>query len=258
MSRQVTFDLQDSLDKVSKNLENLPLAIEAEFNQAVKDIAYAAYASIMAKAQAELNSTRQDYLKGLDITDLGDNSYLISLDGIWANKIEDGFASYDLTEVLLRSNKIVDVGRRTGYPWVQEAKDGHKYAYVPMQRNPHSKAPKNADMAAAIREMTAMNAKGRKQKLTATFKDALGNPLEGKVAMGKSTDPRLDNLVKYQKAYTNDKGKQTTQSIYINYRCVSENGKSWIHPGYKGLLAFQAAEQEIEQQLNNIVRVLLG
>jgi hypothetical protein len=76
--------------------------------------------------------------------------------------------------------------------------------------------------------------------------------------MARSENPLLDNLTKYQKTYTNEKtGEKTTQSTYLNYRTISENGKPWSHPGWSGLKAFEEAEKEIVKQLDQIIKTLL-
>jgi len=261
MSKYV-FKVKDSIEKLGKSLESIPVALEEEINQAVADVAHATYAQIVAKAQSKLNKTRLDYLKALSFNKIGENAYLISLDGDWANKVEDGWGAYNLSEVLLRSKKIVQVGTRSGLPWVQKSEDdGHKFAHVPYERQPFAKeaaGTKMGDMAEDIKKMTAVNARGRRQKLTSIFKDASGMPLEGKVAIGRSENPLLDQLVKYQKNYVNkDTGKITTQSIYINYRTVSELGEVWTHPGFGGLRAFPEAEQAVEAHIDNILKTLL-
>lgn len=257
MSKQITFSIADSLTKLGKSLESVESSLEEETNRAIKDLAFAAYSKIIAKAQAELNSTRQDYIKNVQFQELSDNTFLISLEGDWAAALEDGFPSYNLTEKLLKSKKTVEIGSRSGNPWVQESKKGNKFAHVPIQRNPFTKAPKGANMVEAIQQMTAMNAQGRKQKITKIFTDSQGMPLEGKVAIGKSENPLYNQLVKYQKIYKNDAGKETVQSIYINFRTISEAGKPWIHPGYTGIHAFDDAEKYIIQQIDNIISNLL-
>lgn len=256
---RLKLSVEESMKKLEKSLEGVAPAMEENVNSAIQDLAHAAYANIVATAQSKLHSTRQDYLKGLEFMELSDNSYLISLEGDWAGMLEDGFPAYNLTDVLLRSKKTVEVGSRSGQPWVKKSKeDGHKYAHVPMQRSPSTaQAGRMGDMAASIKQMTATNAAGRKQKLTSIFKDGEGNPLEGKVAIGRSKNPLVDGLVKYQKNYVNESGKTTTQGIYINYRTVSENSDPWQHPGFAGLKAFEEAERMVVQQIDRIIKTLL-
>lgn len=245
---------------LGKSLENLAYEVEEEMNQAIKDTANAAYASIVAKAQQELHSTRQDYIKGLTFEELGNNTYLITLEGDFANALEKGYSGFDVREGMLKSEKVVGVGSRTGQKWVQTGKDGHKFAHVPFEHRPHSKAPQAADLNQAIKKLTAKNKMGEDQKFTKIFKDASGRPMEGRVASVKKVDgfPQLDGIAKYQKIYKNETtGKETVQSIYMTFRTVSENGDSWRHPGYQGLHAFDEAEKWVEEQIDNIIKALV-
>lgn len=258
MSKQVEFDVSQMLKDLDRDLKSLSPRLEEEINGAIKDAVYATYAYIQSEAQSKLHSTRQDYLKGLNIEDLGDNSYVISLDSDWANKIEDGWPSFDQTPGMLASKKTVEVGRRSGQPWVHKSeKDGHKFAYVPFQRSPFSKEAKSSDLASAIKKMVAVNSEGRVQKITKIFNNPDGTAIEGKAVTAKSDNPLLDSLVKYQHVYKDEKtGKETVQSVYINYRCVSEHGKPWINGGYEGLSAFSRAEAELVKNINQIIQTL--
>jgi len=266
VTKQVTFSIGESMKKLERELNSLAPSIEAEVNQAIKDLAHAAYASIVSKAQKELSSTRQDYLKGLELTDLGDNQFLISLDGDWPNHLEDGFPSFNQTPGMLASNKTVQVGSRTGQPWVQNTKpkgknkESHKFARVPFEHHPHSKSAKTSNMADAIKGLTATNLQGLDQKITKIFRNPDGSVQEGKVAVIKpqgTAEKNLQGLVKYQKVYTNKDGKQTVSSVYMTYRTVSEKGRPWIHPGFGGLKAFEEAEKNIAEQIDKIVSTLI-
>lgn len=259
MSSKFNLSAEESLKKLGKSLEDIAPAVEEEINGAIADIAFATHAFIISKAQAELNSTRQDYLKGIEFIELGDNSYLIGLNGSWANQLEDGYGPYNMQERLLASKKIVDVGTRAGQPWVQIGKEGQKYAHVPFEKKPFSKAGGASELAQSIQQMTATNMKGRKQKITSIFKDLEGNPLQGKVATARSGNPMLDQLVKYQKSTKNaETGKVSTSSVYMNYRTISELGETWMHPGWSGLHALDEAEKYAEEQIDKIVNIILG
>lgn len=257
-------------DELGLSLENLATNLESEFYQSIEDLANATYANVVAKAQENLNSTRRDFLEGLQFDKVGPNSYVISLNGEWPNALEDGFAGFSQREGMLASQKIVGVGRRAGLPWVQTAKDGHKYAYVPFEQKPFSKEPKGSDLASAIRSIQTTNRRGRRQKITSIFKDESGAPIEGLASIAKGSDldvikdaeikRKLDGLVKYQKNYVNDEGKTTTQSVYIKYAIVSENQDSskWQHKGYGGLHSFREAEMWADQQIEEILRHFLS
>lgn len=253
MTKQVDFSVAESLKKLKKSLGDIAPSLEAQVNSAVKDLAYNAYAYVMAMAQHNLKSTREKYLDGLQFEDLGDSNFLISLDGKMANAIEDGWAPFDMTAKMLASNSTVSEGSRAGQPWVKTAKDGHKYAHVPIQKSVAG-ASQASNLADSIRGITAQNANNRKQKITSIFKDQAGNPLEGKVAVGRSDNPYLDGLTKYQKVTETEGGKKKVQSVYVAYRTTSENGKPWMHPGWKGLKSFEAAEAEIVKQIDQIIK----
>lgn len=248
--------LKLTAEKLGKSLENLSSRLEAELNQAVKDLSNAAYASMVSQVQnmGMDPKNRQDYLRGLQFTQIGNNEYMIYLEGDWANKLEDGFSSYSIKEQLLRSQKRVQVGQRAGEKWVRESKDGKKYAAVPFEHKPY--AAKAGDLASEIKKMNAMNRQGQKQRITKTFKDDFGNPIAGKVAtaiMEEGSPENLAGLTKYQ--YVSDKGK--VSSIYMTFRIVHEDSAGWNHPGFPGYKFFEEAEKEIGKELENIVKTLL-
>ena len=239
-------------DQLGKSLDNLGEALTNELNSAVEDLANATHAKILADVQARINNDnwRQDYLKAVELNDLGTNSYLITLTGDWPEKIEEGFPSYDQRDVLLTSTKKVEIGSRAGEDWVQRGEDQARYAHVPIQRHPFSQTN---DLSREIKKMTATNRDGVEQRVTQIFKDASGKAIQGKVARAKSSNPLLDQLTKYQ--HTSPGGD--TSSIYINYRTISDNGTGWQHPGHPGYKFFESAEKWAEAELENIINVLL-
>lgn len=255
MAKKGEIDIEIKAQELGLSLENLATSVEAEFKAAIGDIANGAYAKIIAEAQEKLSSTRQDYLKGLDFVRIGNNTYLITLDGKFSSALERGWGPYDQRETLLKSNKVVSVGSRAGLPWVKTAKKGHRYAHVPLRRTPFTKEPKYVDMAQMLRQVETRNAMGRKQKLTSLFKDPSGKALIGKVA--NVTD--LGGITKYQQLYKNERtGKEKVESIYISYRTISEIGQGWQNRGFSGLQAFEHAEQWINSELEKILQYFLG
>ena len=244
--------------ELGKSLENLSDDLVSELEAAIGNMANMAFASIQAFAQTDLHSTRQDYLKGLHFDKLGKNSYLIWLEGDWPNALEEGFSGYDLKDWMLRSEKVVGIGPRTGEKWVQQGKKGN-FAHVPFQKQPFSKVAVSQDMNEAIRKLTAINRQGLEQKFTKMFKDASGNPLEGRVASVSKVEgfPELAGITKYQYKSTNESGKDTFQSHYMVFRTISEGSGGWQHPGYKGLKAFEDAEKWIDTELDNIINSIV-
>lgn len=243
-------------EALGKSMEKLAPIIEEEINQAVKNLAHAAYAAMTAKVQSMgiTDKSRKDYLAGLNFKNLGDDSYLIYLDGEWANKLEKGFGAYSIRDELLKSKKIVGVGSRAGEPWVRTAKDGHKYAAVPFEHKPH--ANPSGDLAKDIKSLMAKGVNGQVQSLDQVFKNADGKPINGKVASvnaADTTNPNLANLTKYQHVHASGR----VSSIYMTYRMVSEAGKDWIHPGHQGYQLFKQAQEFVEKEMDNIIKTLL-
>jgi hypothetical protein len=264
MSNKKDFVLELRAQELGLDINNLAQGLEREFQEAVAQTATAAYAKIVASAQLKLGSLSQEYLKGLDFQKIGKNQYLIILEGKFSNSLEQGIPSHDMKKTMLASKALVSEGSRAGQPWVQNAKDGHKYAYVPFPKNPFSKAsPEIARVGNIIKGFTAQNrATGMSQKITSVFKDGQGNPLEGNVASVSGHGLKdLENLVKYQKVQRNEKsGKKTVQSVYMTFRTISENSPAgkWMHPGRDGLRAFAEAEAIVAKELDNILRYFLG
>ncbi len=252
-------------EALGKTLENLAPKIEAEVNEAVKNLAHAAYIEMTALIQRKqiTDTNRQDYLKGLRFTELGDNGYLIHLEGEWANKLENGYGPYSLREILLKSKKIVQVGPRTGQPWVQTNAEGKKYGHVPFDHHPH-RGTQSGDLATDIKKLSANNAFGKPQSLTEIFKGVNGNPLDSgsgintrPVAVVKSlpdgASKNLMNMAKFQKVHESG----AVSSTYMTWRTISESGRDWTHPGSKGYEIFKQAEKWVEAEMDNIIKTLL-
>lgn len=245
---------------LGKSLENLANEVQDELNKAIEETANAAYSSILIDAQSKLNSSRHDYIRGLTINKIGENSHIITLEGAFPNALEEGYSGFDMRSKMLASEHVVGVGSRAGQPWVQQGAQGQKFAHVPFERRPYSKEAKSADLNQAIRKLTARNLSGRDQRFTSIFKTAAGDPLSGRVASVKKVKgfPELEGITKYQKVYKNEStGKQTVQSVYMTFRTISEHGPSWRHPGFEGIHAFDEAEKWVEQQIDNIINALI-
>jgi hypothetical protein len=243
-------------EALGKTIKNLSLAVETEINDAVRNLAVQAHNAMVARLQGMSANTKnqQDYLKNLKLDDLGDNSYLIHLDGDWANKLESGFGPYSIRDQLLKSQKVVQVGPRAGQPWVREAKDGHKWAVVPFEHKPH--ANPTGDLGSTLKGLMAKGTNGVVQPLSKTFKDIDGNAISGKVATLGAADTdkaNLKGLVKYQHVSLSGK----VSSLYVTYRAVSENGKDWQHPGFSGYKLFEEAQKYVESEIDNIINTLL-
>ncbi len=264
MASKGEFSIQLKAEALGLDLEDIADNLIGEFNNNIRDLAHGTYAMIVSQAQEKAGRRNLDYLKGLSFDVIGENEYLISLEGEYPNKIEDGIPSMDMREYMLKSDKTVSVGSRAGEPWVQLSKKGHKYAHVPMEKRPNAKNPGASDMAGLIQKMKAVNQSGKLQKITQIFKDKSGNPLSGKVAVMNnfkgldSNSKNLEGLVKYQQILKGKDGKDRVASTYMVYRTISENGKAWMAPAFEGVKAFAAAEVWLDEQLALILENFLG
>lgn len=244
-------------DALGKDIENLAPHIEAELKQAVANLANAAYASMVSQVQGMSMDpkNRQDYLRGLKFNEMGEDNYLIYLEGDWANKLEEGFPSYSMKDTLLSSKKRVAHGSRSGQPWVRESKDGNRYAAVPFEKKPFSGEKFNSgDLAEDIKKLKALNDQGEVQGFTQVFKDLEGKPIPGKVAtVVEHENPMLKGLTKFQQVSPSGK----VSSVYMLFRTISDASNGWQHPGFKGYHLFQAAEEYVQKELDNILKTLL-
>jgi hypothetical protein len=194
-------EAQQQIDEILKNANR---QLTREVDKALSELAHSAFATIQSKAQQKLTNTRQDYLKSLKFEKLSDEAFLITLEGEWADAIENGFAPFNITEKMLQSQKVVNVGSRAGAPWVQTAKAGHKYARVPLP----PKRPKGATMSDALKDVYATNYKGLPQRITQIFKDDQKNVLQGKVAYAED-----EGITKYQRSFMNKNGNAEKQLV---------------------------------------------
>lgn len=245
-------------EALGKSLDTLSIKIEEELRLAVKNLAHAAHGAMISKMQSwSMNDqNRADYMKALKFSALGEDSYLIHLDGDQANRLEDGFGSYSIRDELLKSKKTVGVGSRAGEPWVHTAKDGHKWAIVPFQHRP-SGTGASGDLGQEIKKLMAKGVNGKVQPITKIWKDIDGNPIAGKVATVDKADvgdnANLAGLTKFQ--HISESGK--VSSLYLTFRGVSEKGKDWVHPGFKGYKLFEEAERFVEEQMDQIILTVI-
>ena len=252
-------DIEISLiaDELGKSLKNLAPQLEAELQSAVQNLAQAAYSAMVSKIQGMSMDpkNRQAYLKSLKFQDLGDATWLIYLDGDWPQKLEEGYGSYSIKDVLLKSSKNVEVGPRAGQPWVRRNKKGGKFAAVPFEHKPFSGEKGAGNLADEIKRIRVMNRQGKAQSIAKIFKDLEGKPIAGKVATAGThpTNPNLSNLTKYQ--HVSDSGR--VSSIYMTYRMVSEDSTGFVHPGHRGYQLFKEAQEYVENELKNILNNIL-
>ena len=246
--------LKIKAEELGKSLKELSDRVEGELKQAVNDLAHAAYSNIVAKVQSKKMSpnNRSSYLNSLKFNKIGEDSYIISLEKTWPEKLEKGFASYNMKDTLLQSTKRVSVGSRAGEPWVRTSKAGNKYASVPLQKR-MSGSTLSGDMENDIKNLLSKTINGRQQKLSEVVKNTEGNYIKGKVATTVEEHPVFGKFNRYQ--HVSDSGK--VSSIFIAYKTISELSSGWVHPGHKGYNFFDETEKWVETQLDNIIKTLI-
>jgi len=250
-----TLNLNIIAEGLGKSMANLSDQLAEEVNAGVRDVAFAGHAHIISELQKRATPApkRAAYLEALQLRRIH-NGYIILLDGQWANYLEEGVSAAKMRDILLSSKKLIDKGTRSGKPWVRMTSKGVRFASVPFQRHPFSKDSATGDLDSSIQSMRAINAKGRKQKITSVFKDSSGQPIQGKAAVvspGETKNPFLRGLTKYQNV--SETGR--VSSVFLNFRTLTDNS-SW-KLGEKGYNLFKDAEKYIEGQLEKIVTELL-
>lgn len=212
-----------------------------QLENAIAIVAKNAYAEAVRQAQARLKTTQRDYIRALQLNDLGDNIYILSLEGKHANSIEAGFAGFDMKPGLLNGPKakIVKSGKNKG----------KKYATVPFFYQPKGKSPlseKGEMLRREVQRLIKENKTGN-----TILNPSTGRPVQGYAARFKNTGVKdLEGLVKIQKTYD-----KRTQSTYMSFRRVSENSdkSKWIHPGYTGAKIFPYLESYIDREAQIII-----
>lgn len=253
------FDLYTLAEELGKEITFIAQEVITEVEASIKELAHTAYSSILVGIQDHSTSPeqRKQYEDALSITPIP-NGYIITLDAPQASKLEDGQDKFDLKPGMLASTKTVSAGSRAGQPWVQKGAEGQRYARVPFPKKASVLEKPSGNLINDIKQLTAQNLKGRKQKLTRTFKDLSGRPVSGFAASVKpdaATHPHLQGVVKYQTLGKEDR----VSSSYIVFRTVSDNSpeESWQHKRKQGFGLFLEAEKYVQQELERIVETLL-
>ena len=233
-------DVKLKLEAKGIDLSSILEEQEKEFQKAIRGMAMSTYDGIVQQAQDKLDSSRQDYLKSLDFQDLG-NIYIISIEdpGVY---YEDGFASFDQKDGLLSG------------PKAKVSQDGKRYNVVPYQHRPFTekRSPKARAYQIQLKETVASMERISPREI----RDRSGRVMGHVVARAtKEIEGYTSGMVQIEKNYGKSKS-----STYMTFRGVSDvsDPKDWIHPGYRGLKAFEAAEKMIDDRVDQIIEVVFG
>lgn len=242
---KVNVDFSDIL-----SLEQLKDNVERNLSKAAEELALQTHAKILEIAQEKLKSLRTKYTDALKFSQVGPDTWMISLDKE-ALFIEDGLPpGFDMLPGLLNS------------PKAKMGKNG-RYISVPFEQNTRPQnTPRNAkDLNNAVRK----ELKNRGINYSKLDVDERGNPKlgllhsfdfgtpiktkegpyqgRGKIGaprQGKTGIPFLQGVRVYQKEISTPKGPKVQRAI-LTFRTASENSDGWKHPGLTALKAFEEA-----------------
>lgn len=248
---------------ISTNAGNLGKSLEVipdEINDLLQDEIQKAVRATLAygenRAREKLHTSQADYLNGLDTHTEG-HTYYITLDGDFANAIEDGFPGYNMIQGLVNG------------PNSKVSKKGVRYNTVPLRIQPYSKSAFSSSEAgkrqvgirkAALKLIkergitkTQLNPNGT---LKIGYFDAKAGKFKGQVAarLKNTGNKYLEGLTKIQYPY-----QKAIQSYYMTFRRVSENTSKdkWNHPGYPdGAKIFPEMADYLNREIDNIIEKL--
>lgn len=221
---------------------DVSLAMEPLFNQAVAEAINTTLLVIKDKwqqeAQNKLNSTRMDYLMGLNFDSIEypfENDPFkgaVTLLGKWPNMLEQGFPAFDMKTGFAGSSKRI------------ATKGGGWLLRIPMRHSTpgaflHGR-PMPPDIYAAARRLPhwgSLRVSGGEQTSWTGY---------------QHRSNIYDRLTRVQHNYGS-----RTQSTYMTWRTVSNNSdpKSWWHPGFVGVHIAESLESFAKTTFQRVLNI---
>jgi len=224
-------------------LDDIAKEQEKAIQEALKGLAMSTYDDIVTMAQDSLYTSRQDYIKSLDFERAGNKLFVISIKEPGIN-YEEGWKSFDEKPGLLNG------------PKARVTKDGHRYNIIPFQHRPSSKVRHPRLAQTGYYDQLRQTVSQMEKVTPREIRDRSGRVVGSVVAKArKGIEGYTAGMVKIEKQYN-----ERRQYTYMTFRGVSDNSSpdSWIHPGYKGLKAFDVAEKMVEDRIDQIISVIFG
>lgn len=219
-----------------KHAELLALAL-------LKGITDEVYSNWQRAVSAELKSTRQEYLNGIQIYKSGEFENTLALTGTLPKMLENGAAAFDLKVGLLQSSKA------------KIGKNGKIYITVPFRHASSGAIGENPVFSNVMPRSVHALAKNLKATLSqvgggvayggALQESSIPSPHNqrrirativkntGGLTESQLTEYRHKNSI-YANMYRNEKTyEKATQNSYVTFRRVSEKSdtNAWIHKG---------------------------
>ena len=244
-------------------------SVDRAMKDAARDLATQTHAHILEEVQQKLHSTREKYVNALNIEQVDEDTWVITLkkDAMF---IEEGLPpNKDMLDGLLKSQKA------------KTAKDGSRYVVVPFQHNKgqtqQTPAQKNlTDTVKAEMKKRKIpygkleNGPDGKPKtgLLHSF-DIMRNPIKtahgpgqgkgpvGSVKQGPTGIPFLQGVRVYQHAVKDKKGNSKIQKSIMTFRVASSKHKGqgrWVHPGLEAKRFFDEAAKWAVKEFEERIR----
>lgn len=222
-----------------------------------RNIMDGARAKLITIAGQRLNSTRMDYIQGVQPIEDAEDGVALVLAGALPLMVEHGWDERSLHETLLGPGAKGSV---------RVSKDGSRYRFVPFRH----KTPGASNDQGGLRMGSAYGAspnplsRARPKNVVA---DAAGlgkavhkaaKKLKPGQALAPGLAPKLRDhhaadiyagMRKVQQAVSDGKGGVTFQNTYMTFRTISERkkGPHWFHPGIEARNFFQEVEGYVQK-----------
>lgn len=243
--------------------------VDKAMRDAVQALTAQTHAHIAEQVNSKLHSTREKYLKALNMEQVDQDTWVITLDksAMW---IEEGIPpNTDMLEWLLRSKKA------------RTAKDGSRYLVVPFEhkKGKTSQTPAQKDLTDTLKKEMGKrgipygkletDAGGKpKTGLLHSF-DIMKSPLKtgngagmgkgpiGQVRQGPTGIPFLQGVRVYQSKVKDRAGKESVKKSIMTFRIASSKHKGsgrWVHPGLEAKKFFDEASDWALRQFEQHIR----
>lgn len=211
-------------------------------------------------AGARLNSSRRDYINGIQEVVVGKRTASITLLGEMPNNIEHGMSAYDMHSTLLGPNVPV-VPWGSGLKGKHARKDGGYYRAIPFRHQVPGTigqgggAPMGTQYKGLLGQEAA-NALGAKihsaAKQLAASRGMPGQPTKWGGRLPDGLAPKLkahhstdiySGMVKMKKMYA-----AADQSTYMTFRMISDGApEKWHHPGIEAVHLADEVEKYVDK-----------
>lgn len=245
----INIDLQEVVDEFKLGKQQVDIIMDSVRSGIVMEI----HRNWVAEANSQLNTTRQNYINGLQLFRESENTSGIKLVGGFNNMIENGVDAFDMKDGFGRSIKA------------RFTKSGSWYMHIPFRWGTPSAAGSSIItniMPSHIYNIMKSKSNGgvlKESEVDVKFTQKLKRPSVESKILNKTFDEYVhktslySGIVRSMKTFPS--GHQS--STYNSFRTVSQHSdpNSWIHRGIKQYNLAQTAidSTEVDVLVDNIV-----